>query len=77
MTVKKTPLERIKLLNSRGLLGLMFPFLPFTFWFTKNFGFKIFLKNLDYFIIYNLSFLRIVWRDPARKKDRQKLKNSF
>jgi len=36
------------------ILGLIFPWMPFTLWCTKNLGSKIFIKNFDYFFKLNL-----------------------
>ena len=38
---------------NHGILGIIFPWYPLTFWCTKNLGIKIFLKNLDFFIRLN------------------------
>jgi len=42
-----------RLLNS-GIFGMLFPIWPLTSWCFRNLGPKIFLKNLDYFIVTNL-----------------------
>ena len=36
-----------------GFLGIIFPYYSFTLWCAKNFGLKLFLKNLDRFILLN------------------------
>ena len=36
------------------LLNIIFMNMPFTIWCAKNLGFKIFMKNLDWFIIINV-----------------------
>lgn len=52
-------------ISSRGIIntikvsehkfpGTVFPFQPFTKWFLKNLGIKLFLKNLDIIILMNL-----------------------
>jgi hypothetical protein len=38
---------------NKGVFGKIFPWLPFTFWCTKNIGLKIFLRNIDYFLLLN------------------------
>jgi len=45
-----------KFKKSQGLsyFGAIFLYLPFTKWFIKNFGKKVFLKNFDLLIIWNL-----------------------
>lgn len=40
-------------LTNKGILGTIFPLYPFTFWFVKELGFKIFLRNLDCLILLN------------------------
>jgi len=47
--------EPFSLDNEYGLLGTIFPFLPFTFWILKNLGFRIFFKNFDYLLFLNCS----------------------
>ena len=39
---------------NHGVLGTIFPMQPVTRWCQKNLGTKLFLKNLDYFILLNL-----------------------
>jgi len=46
-------MERLQEFNGYGLIGRIFPFLPFTFWCVKELGIKIFCKNLEYFIRIN------------------------
>lgn len=38
---------------NHGILSVIFPWYPLTFWCVKNLGIKIFLKNLDFFIRLN------------------------
>jgi len=58
---KKGIISLSKLTNN-GKLGIIFPDYPLTAWCAKNLGIKLFLKNIDYFILLNLwgSFLIIV-----------------
>jgi hypothetical protein len=35
------------------LFGMVFMNMPFTIWCARNLGFKIFIKNLDWFIVIN------------------------
>jgi len=44
-----------------SLSNLFFHGLPFTTWFYRYFGVFLFLKNLDYFVILNLSFISIIF----------------
>lgn len=41
--------------NDYGIIGKIFPFLPFTIWIIRNLGINIFIKNFDYLIFINLS----------------------
>lgn len=38
----------------RKMLGIFFPWMPFTLWCSKKLGLKLFLKNFDYFFRLNL-----------------------
>jgi len=49
---KKGPIEVTKLYD-HNLFTFFSPYLPLTFWCMKNLGLKIFIKNLDYFIVFN------------------------
>ena len=53
-------MDKLKHVNGYGFVGIIFPFLPFTFWCARNLGIKIFLKNLDYFIYINYARERLV-----------------
>jgi len=53
---RTTVIERSRFYNEYGILGSIFPFFPFTYWSIRNLGTKIFLKNLDWFILKNISF---------------------
>ena len=50
---KKGIFSMSKELNS-GSFGIIFPMAPLTSWCAKNLGIKLFLKNIDYFILLNL-----------------------
>ena len=39
--------------QNTNLLGIVFMNMPFTIWCYKNLGFKIFMKNLDWFLVIN------------------------
>jgi len=45
---------RLSRLFGRGVLGLVFPWGYFTSWCLKKMGFRIFLKNIDFFIRLNI-----------------------
>jgi len=60
MSTNHRGIDRIILFNSYGQLGFLFPLLPFTFWFIKNIGLKLFLKNINYFISKNLELHKVV-----------------
>jgi len=49
-----------------GLFTLIFSSLPFTFWCMKNLNFKIFVKNLDYFIMLSFKSGVLILIDLAR-----------
>lgn len=55
----------------QGVIGIIFPHLPLTFWCLKNLGLKIFLKNIDHFIELNagseLLFLIDLWKSFLSK----------
>lgn len=38
---------------NKGKFGKIFPWYPFTLWCGKNLGLKIFLRNIDYFMLLN------------------------
>jgi len=46
-------IKRFHQFNDYGLVGNLFPFLPFTCWCVKNVGIRFFLKNLTYFVKTN------------------------
>lgn len=52
--------QRIKNRNGNGIFGLIFPFVPFTFWCLKNLGIKIFIKNIDFFFRINYDMQRAI-----------------
>jgi len=60
---------------NHGILGIIFPWYPLTFWCIKNLGIKIFLKNLDFFIRLNcegvfsllIDLLRLLTHKMLRK----------
>jgi len=52
--------QRIRDANGVGIIGLVFPFLPFTLWCLKNVGIKFFLKNIDYFFKINASWQKAI-----------------
>ena len=58
-----TLMDRLKVDNGYGFVGIIFPLLPFTFWRVKNFGFKILLKNLDYFLYVNYAREKLVIKE--------------
>lgn len=60
MSQTKDLFKRIKNSNGNGILGLVFPFLPFTNWCLKNLGIKIFLKNLDFFYKINWNMQKTI-----------------
>jgi len=47
-------LKKFRMFNDYGLIGLIFPFLPFTFWCFKNLGLKIFFKNFKVLLRFNI-----------------------
>jgi len=67
--------QRIRDWNGDGIIGLVFPFLPFTFWCLKNMGIKFFIKNIDYFFKINFDMQKaIIMTLLLRLKKRFKLK---
>ena len=61
---------RLNQVNGHGLIGKIFPYLPFTFWCTRELGIKILIKNLEYFIRLNIhieKYLLRYWIDIAKK----------
>jgi glycosyltransferase involved in cell wall biosynthesis len=52
---RKKGVNIFNLSNEYGLIGKLFPWLPFTFWFIKNTGIKNFCRNFDYLMFENLS----------------------
>ena len=53
-------IQRIRNWHGKGIIGLGFPSLPFTFWCLKNLGIKFFLKNIDYFFKTNASWEKAI-----------------
>ena len=53
-------------LYDHNLFTFFSPYLPFTFWCMKNLGFKIFIKNLDYFIMLNFKSGVLILIDLTR-----------
>jgi len=68
----KNHMERIRYFNDYGLIGIIFPFIPFTFWFAKNCGMKLFFKNLDHLLLLNYAEEVYLIKYLA-----QKIKNNF
>jgi len=67
--------QRIRGRNGDGIIGLVFPFLPFTFWCLKNMGINFFIKNIDYFFKINFDMQKaIIMTLLLRLKKRFKLK---
>ena len=61
---------RLNQFNQYGVLGRVFPFLPFTFWCIKELGIKIFFRNFEYFIRLNIHVEKILlkyWMNKLRK----------
>ncbi len=58
-------INHAKKLN-HGVLGVMFPFYPLTYWCFRNLGPKLFFKNIDCFIVTNLWGLFSQLMDLAR-----------
>lgn len=58
----KGSITQARIFNKKGL-GLIFPHYPLTAWCSKNLGPKIFLKNIDHFILLNLGSLFFVFLD--------------
>jgi len=59
--------KRSKELFAHGVIGRVFPIIPFTYWCLKNLGLKIFLKNLDYFLYINYAREKLLLKLFARK----------
>jgi len=75
MSQTKDIIQRIRNWHGKGIIGLGFPALPFTFWCLKNLGIKFFLKNIDYFFKTNASWEKaIIMTLLLRLKKRFKLK---
>jgi len=55
-------MDKLKLVNGYGFVGIIFPMFPFTFWSARNLGIKNFLKNLDYFIYINYAREKLVFK---------------
>ncbi len=49
--------------QNTGKSGIVFINLPFTIWCAKNLGIKIFLKNMDWFIVINVYGLFLILSD--------------
>ena len=49
--------------QNTGKSGMVFINLPFTIWCSKNLGIKIFLKNLDWFIVINIYGIFLILSD--------------
>jgi len=72
MTGAASNIERFRYFNDYGLIGLIFPYLPFTFWFAKTCGMKLFFKNLGYLLFMNYAEEVYLIKYLARK-----IKNKF
>jgi glycosyltransferase involved in cell wall biosynthesis len=46
-------MQSIRLFNDYGVIGIIFPLLPFTFWFARNLGIKNFFKNFSFLFWLN------------------------
>jgi len=67
--------QRIRDRNGDGIIDLVFPVLPFTFWCLKNIGIKFFIKNIDHFFKINFDMQKaIIMTLLLRLKKRFKLK---
>jgi len=59
--------KRIRINNGNNKVGLVFPFLPYTYWCLKNLGIKIFLKNLGFFYKRNEKMQTEIFWNLQRK----------
>jgi len=66
-TITGSVMDKLTHLNSYGIVGILFPFLPFTFWCAKNLGIKIFIGNLDYFLYINFAREKLLLGDLTRR----------
>ena len=66
-TITGSVMDKLTHLNSYGIVGILFPFLPFTFWCAKNLGIKIFVGNLDYFLYINFAREKLLLGDLIRR----------
>jgi hypothetical protein len=48
-----SPLKFIQLNNDYGIIGIIFPLLPFTFWFARKLGIRNFFKNFSFLFWLN------------------------
>ncbi len=46
-------MQSIRMFNDYGVIGIIFPLLPFTFWFARNLGIKNFFKNFSFLFWLN------------------------
>ena len=49
-------IERVLKNTDYGILGKIFPFMPFTFWFMRTMGFNAFMRNISYFFKTNCDY---------------------
>jgi len=61
--------------QNTGKSGMVFINLPFTIWCAKNLGVKIFLKNIDWFIVINIYGLYLISSDVNKIIKRKFRKN--
>lgn len=69
--------KRIKINNGNNKIGLVFPFLPYTYWCLKNLGIKIFLKNLSYFYKRNEQMQTTIFLGLLRRYTKRKYRRKI
>jgi len=72
-TAERDLISRIKVGHDYKKIITVCPFLPFSTWFIKNFGFKLFLKNLNYFTYLNLTSIWYLYIHFFRKNKKHEL----
>jgi len=60
--------KRIRDRNGDGIIGFVFPYLPYTLWCLKNMGIKFFIKNIDFFFKINFGMQKAIVMTLLRGK---------
>tara|TARA_B110000495_G_C22883604_1_gene515334 strand:+ start:52 stop:900 length:849 start_codon:yes stop_codon:yes gene_type:complete len=66
-TAKRDLIDRIKTGHDFDKILMVLPFLPFSTWFMKKFGFRLLLKNINYFIRLNFTTIWYLYKHYFKK----------